>query len=424
MKKIYLSLIAIAILLFTACNNNDVPGNEGAVEVGTLTATISFEGKTLRTASSTAIPTVSWANVKQVQVFLYNKTTGSVAFSRTVKPTADGQKFTWDNVPVGEYRLALLANVKNSTDNMATSVDGTVTEFTDENVIGKAFNSSLKIDLKPADLPTKASPQDPPTHDWDVPTTGRIGYAAPSEVFTAYKDLTIAAGTVTSIPATDLVLRREIAMLRARFNTKVIPTQPVAGPPTFGNASDFIAIQRVPVGLGLFVGDFKGGILNTASDTKRVMVGATGMDTYKTAKPASGYGTGEIITGDFTMFNDIHVLPNVSLDEITEYTVKKDDNVPEDIKTRKYFIIFSAQVKKDYVYADGTIAPDDNSMVYWFGTIDGVFTKNVIREVNLTLKTAGYPEIPGGPDKFGGLEIVVGAPENWDSEIVDSNMEV
>lgn len=411
MKKIYFSLISIAILLFSACSN-DVYDNGEASGKGSLRAMISFEGKTVRGASSTAIPTVGWSNVKQVQLFLI-KPDGSVAFSRTVKPTDSEQTFTWDNVPVGNYRLALLANVKSSTDDIATSVGGTWTELSNENVIGKTFNSSIKIDLKPTTLPSNIGPSS--LHDWNLPTTQREGYLPPSEIFTAVTDITIAAGVVTNVPATDLVLRREIALMRTRFNIAELPVQSVM--PQFGNAGDFIVIQRVPAGFGLPVGAFQGGILDDPSDEKKVLVGATGTDAYKKADPATGYNPNLIIHGDFTMWNDIHVFPNAPL---------KDGKGKEDAADtdRKYFIIISASVDAGYVYADGTIAQTNAQPVYWFGTIDGVFTKNVIREVNMKLVTAGYPEIPGGPGDFGGLKIIVGAPENWDSMLVNANIDV
>lgn len=424
MKKIYFSLIAIGILLFAACNK-EVPGNKEVTETGTLTATISFEGKTSKEGStlralSTAIPTVSWANVKQVQLFLYG-TDGKVAFSRTVKPTAAGQKFTWSNVPVGSYKLALLANVKSSTDNMTTLVDAASAEFTDANVIGKTFNSTLKIDLKETALPATMGPA---THNWGLPTTGRKGYLAPSEVFTATKDITIAAGAVTTVPATDLVLKREIAMMRVRINKNSMPAQPAGAAAKFNTAADFITVQRLPVGLGLPVGTFTGGILDAASDDKRVLVGATGASTYKTTNPATGYNPNVIIDSDHTLWNDIHVLPNASNAERTTASLTNASNLPVSLNGRKYFIIISTLVNKNYKYADGTIAQTDNSPVYWYGTIDGVFSKNVIREVNMKLTTAGYPNIPEGPGKFGGLEITVGAPENWDSVIVSSDIEV
>lgn len=421
MKKIYFSLITIAILLFTACTN-DVPVNEETNETGTLKATISFEAKAgsdlkaTRAASSTAIPTVSWANVKQVQLFLYDDD-GIVKFSRTVKPTATVTTFNWENVPVGTYHLALLANVKSNTDAIATSVDGSMTELTDENVIGKALNSVIKIDLKAEALPSATGP-----HHWDLPvTTYRVGYAAPSEIFTAYKDdVMITAGGNTTV--TDLTLRREISLLRARFNIEEIPDQAAGiAKPTFGNASDFIVVQRLPVGFGLKAGSFAGGILDVASDDKRVLVGATGTTTYQTADPTVGYNPTTILGGDFTLWQDIYVLPNASSQEISAGSLSSTSDAPAG---RQYFIIIAASVNTGYEYQDGSTATTDGQPVYWFGTIKGLFTKNVIREVNMTLNTKGYPDIPGGPGEFGGLEITVGAPEDWNSTIVNTDIAI
>ncbi len=421
MKKIYFSLITIAILLFTACTN-DVPVNEKTNETGTLSATISFEAKTgsglkaTRAASSTAIPTVSWANVNQVQLFLYDDN-GIVKFSRTVKPTATVTTFNWENVPVGTYHLALLANVKSNTDAIATSVEGSMTELTDENVIGKALNSVIKIDLKTEDLPTTTGP-----HNWNLPiTTDRVGYAAPSEIFTAYEDeVKIEAGRNT--PLRDLILRREISLLRARFNIKEIPDQDAGiEKPTFGNPGDFIVVQRLPVGFGLKAGSFAGGILDDTSDDKRVLVGATGTTTYQTADPTVGYNPTTILDNDFTMWHDIYVLPNASAQEISAGSLENTSDAPAG---RQYFIIIAASVDEGYEYQDGTIATVENQPVYWFGTIKGLFTKNVIREVNMTLNTKGYPDIPGGPGEFGALEITVGAPEPWNSTIVNTDIAI
>ncbi|WP_148038855.1 hypothetical protein [Proteiniphilum sp. X52] len=412
MKKIYFSLITIGILLFAACTN-DVPGNQEVTEGGSLEAKISFDAKTLRAASSTAIPTVSWANVKQVQLFLYDKASGEVKFSHTVTPTSAQQKFSWTNVPAGTYRLALLANVKSNTDDIVTWVNGTKEEFTNYNVIGKVFNASfnttqgLQIDLKEKSLPT--SPTIP--HVWG---TSLRGYAAPSEIFTAYsEDVEIKVGETTVVP--ELQLKREISLLRARFNIKEIPVQP---DPTktvhFDNSeSNFIAIQRLPVGFGLKVGTFAGGVM-AASDVDRVLVGSVGADTYKNTDPATGYNPNKIIDSNFTLWHDIRVLPNASLSENL-------DKEADASSSRRYFIIIGAWVDAGYKFADGTVA-SENKAVYWAGTINGVFTKNVIREVNMTLKTPGYPIIPE-PEDEGGLEITIGLPENWDSVIVNTDIE-
>lgn len=423
MKKIYFSLITIGILLFAACTS-DVPGNEKVEETGTLTATISFEAKTAsevkstRAALSTAIPTVTWDNVKQVQLFLYDAETGVVAYSKTINPQSTNPNFvySWPDVPVGTYRLALLANVKSGTDVIDTWVNSVKEAFTDENVKSKSFNDMLKIDLRETGLPGDGT-----THNWKHDNLTKKGYLPPSEIFSVYSEgVEIKAGEKTVLTGDNkLTLIHEISLLRARINKEVIPAQsnPAIELPTFNNATDFIVVQTLPVGFGLKVDDFDGGILNQDSDKGRVLVGSSGTATYQDTDPTTGYKEGgTIIDDNFKLWQDIRVLPNAALSEAKGRT---DDAAVG----RKYFIIISGAVQKDYIYADGTVADRDDQPVYWYGEIAGVFTKNVIREVNMTLKTAGYPEIPPQPVQYGGLEIELGAPMDWDSTIERTDIE-
>ncbi|HBK30865.1 MAG TPA: hypothetical protein DDZ78_04480 [Porphyromonadaceae bacterium] len=417
----YFSLITVfSLLLFSACSN-DEPGNPEEKETGTLVARISFEGKEFKSAQtktratgSTAIPVVSWDNVKQVQLFLY-KSDGTVAFSRTVKPsdlkekTDEAGTYTWDNVPLGTYKLGLLANAKSSSDNVVTTISGTAEELADQNVVGKKLENIL-IDFKGGTLPT--IPDYLTEENW----TPRVGYVQPAEIFTAYheSDVVISEG-ITKVEG-NLTLKREVALLRTRFNIDEIPNGG-KDKVNFDSETGFIAVQRLPGNFGLTTGTFSGGV-STASDAKKVLVGATGIDTYIKENPTKGYNPSVIIDDKYTRWNDILVLPNAALSE----KKVKTDNAADD---RKYFIIIAAQVKKaGYVYEDGTIAEKDGQPVYWYGIVDGVFTKNVIREVNTTLATKGYPEFPDNPQAQGGLEIIIGAPENWDSEIVSTDMNI
>lgn len=429
MKRIYLCLMTISVLLFSACNNYEVPVN-GGEDSGSLQTTFTFESNqnasfpnqsafnpSLKAGNeSTAIPKVSWANVKQVQLFLYNTSTGRVAYSRIVHPTAALHTYTWNNVPAGTYRLALLANVQSGSDNIATSVDGGTTwsPFTEANVIARQLNSALKIDLKQSALPGG-------TPVWG---SARSGYTAPSEIFTAYSTgtFTISAGTETEVSG--LILKREIALMRTRVNPDSLEQKDKV---SFSNTNNFIAIQRLPVGFGLEVSTFAGGILDATSDVNRVMIGASGNDTYKTQDPSStNYEPTKIIVGSFKYWNDIHVLPNASASEKASEGIQNDSDAPNN---RKYFIIISAWVDAGYKFTNDPVTGAERvaqvpQPVYWYGTINGVFTKNVIREVNLTLRTAGDPTIPIDPPLEGTLKIDVGAPENWNSEIESTQMDL
>ena len=122
MKKVLFSL-AFAVMLFSSCGSDEnVPA---ASKTGELFTEVTFDGLTSKAATSTAIPVTTWSNVNKIQLFLYNATSGVVAFSDIIDPAASTTKiFKWTNVPQGTYELAIVANINSATDNVATSLDG------------------------------------------------------------------------------------------------------------------------------------------------------------------------------------------------------------------------------------------------------------------------------------------------------------
>ncbi|WP_418893009.1 hypothetical protein [Limibacterium fermenti] len=425
MKKIYFSLITIGVLLFSACSN-DEPGNGNEEkETGTLTATISFGNKdtksaqaTTRASGSTAIPVVSWGNVKQVQLFLYGDD-GIIAFSHILTPgeatnpeATDGRIFNIPNVPLGNYKMALLANTKSSTDNVRTSLDKGQTwdvEFTNANVRGKKIEDIL-VDVKTKDLPT--IPDKVPAEVWKT----RKGYDKPSEIFTAfYENVNITEGeTKVVIPE----LKREISLMRTRFDITNVPADEVANRAKvkFDTENSFIVVQRLPQHFSL-----ESGIVS-ALDSKKVFVGATGANTYRKGedrptgyKTPSGGDDYTFVDTKYSRWNEFHIFPNVEGRDGTN------------IIDKQYFIIIAAWVDlkegEIYTYADGKIATKSQP-VYWWALVKDEFTRNVIREVNLTLETAGYLEFPDEPTAQGSLQIEIGAPEEWNSTIVSTDMNI
>ena len=111
------------------------------------------------------------------------------------------------------------------------------------------------------------------------------------------------------------------------------------------------------------------------------------------------------------MWQEFCVLPN----EVTGGTITDIDAVSE----RKYFVVISGSVPKDYVYADGSIAPNDVNPVYWSADINKNFPANAIRELNITIKSQGLPKNPEEPKPIGGLDIEVSAPLNWENILVE-----
>lgn len=415
MKKVFISLVSAA-LLFTACGS-DEEVSKTTGKTGDLHVSIDFDGLTPKAASlSAAIPVTGWSNINKVQMFLYNASDGKVAFSAVINPssvTGTNKTFQWANVPVGTYQLALVANIKSDEDNIATFLDGGISPvmFDAYNVKDKNLNTQVFIDLK-----KKAAFPSPTNHTFP---TGAVAYAPSSELFTAYApaSVTIAEGVPTDLTATPLQLKREISLFRVRIDKTNKPASaPALNTVSFSHTSNFIAIYNMPKGIGLKVGSFAGGIYDTPSEASRIMIGAEGVGTFIASDPTSGYSPATILDTDFTLWNDIRVLPNASK---AEGKASSDDAAP----ARKYFIVISGWAPAGYEYADGTTASVAQP-VYWSGTVNGVFSPNVIREVNLTISSKGYTDIPGEPDKTGGLDIVVGAPELWNSVIEREDKEI
>jgi hypothetical protein len=408
MKKFFLSLMTLS-LLFTSCSNDDNVTSEGD-DVGAIKGVLKFEGvdNGVKAALSTAIPITSWANVKQAQLFLYDATTGNVAYSYTFNPNAARTEFTWTNIPTGTYDVAVVANMKSSTDNIRTSLDGgtNASEWTDFNVRNRKINTQIFSDLKPAaSFPAaynaKKGPGDKP-------------FVAPSEIFTAYgtSPVTIVQGQTVDLTPNPLALKREVALMRVRVDKTYSKLSAVK----FDDPSTSILIHNQPVGFGLKLGTFAGGI-KAASDKDRIIVGAQGANTFNTADPTTTtHNPTKIIDSKFTLWKEIIVFPNAA---------KADGKAPNALadNARKYFIMISALAPAGYTLDDGTVLAAATP-VFWWGVINEVFAPNNIREVNLTIKSSGAVTPPTDPTEEGGLTIKVNAPENWASVIQDSNIEI
>lgn len=415
MKKVFVSLCSVA-LLFANCSNNELETSfakgEGGLEVAVsfdegepflLKNALATRAAASPSVVSMSVPPTSWANVKQTHMFLYDAN-GKIAYSYVMKPNADLVEFQWNNIPEGTYTLALVANINASTDNVATSLDAGITPtiFNAYNTPGFVVNQQMYIDLKKSNLPVG--------HKW---SSAHVGYAEFSEIFTAYAiNVVIKEGETTNLTSKPLKLSREVSLMRTRFDITGIPVKENV---KFNTALSCIAIQRQPVGFGLKLKDFEGGIFKSpSSDANRIMIAATGENTFLKENPS--YGTIVGVDG-FTFWRDIKVLPNAAVAD------RKSADADAAVD-RKYYLIISGEVAKGYKYASGEVADKEKQPVYWYATVNGVFLKNNIRLVNITLKSAGYPEIPTEPLKEGGLTISISAPEAWNSVIESEDITV
>jgi len=434
MKKVFNSFYVLMLLFLSSCASNE---NVDTTTKGTgeLIAKINFsqaQGTRATTdEKSNAIPITSWDNVKDLQLFLYDSSNGKVAFSAIFLPSvgipsgSDTERtFTWTNVPKGTYKLALIANInENSTDyKIRTTLDGGVNweMLTAYNVIGKSLTTpNIYADLVTRNLPNG--------HTWNASGEGAVihqGYTPPSEIFTAYSssNVVIEEGKTTDLKKSEdknLSLKRAISLMRVRVDNSVKPAAPDLDKVTYNASISFIAVHRLPTGLKLD----DTSVLET-SDVKRILIGSEGETTFNIKDPdvkndhysiaEDSKTPGVIIQGNYKLWQDICVLPNTNG---TDQTADAD-------AARKYFIVIAASVPNGYVYADKTVAKNDKQAVYWSGTINGVFSPNVIREVNVNLASAGYPNNPTGPDNPGGLIITVGAPMPWSSTIVSEKIDL
>lgn len=58
------------------------------------------------------------------------------------------------------------------------------------------------------------------------------------------------------------------------------------------------------------------------------------------------------------------------------------------------------------------------------GYINQGFVANTIREVNVIFRDGGTMELPERPDNVGNLTVTVGQPQDWDSAITASKIEL
>ncbi|WP_291527916.1 FimB/Mfa2 family fimbrial subunit [Bacteroides sp. UBA939] len=421
-KKVILLWSLFAAMTFSACTeNNDAPINEEAKS--NLVVKFNFSETDTRATASTAIPTTSWSNIDQVQLFLYDAA-GVVKYSKIVKPNKSGDagnsvtggyQYTYADVPVGTYTLVAVANANRTTGTptvggfVNTYIDDAPTApvavWSDGNVRAKNITTDLFMKHQAGTFPDFLTSAVPGF------STSNKAYKEPAEIFmgtavkgtgaTSTKVVTITEGVSTD--AGTISLKREVSMMRVRLNV----SESAAGVDntTAGtNGIDWtkdasIMIYRLPAKVNIH--DAR----TIQASVETDILSISGTNVFKTAEPASGYGTGGVIlTDNFSMWRDIIVFPNA-----------EDAAKPGKAAIgSQYFIVVSGQGKVGHQLADGEVMTAA-APIYWSGIILDTFESNVIREVNLTLKTGGVADPPAEPIEYGGLDVVVGTPIAWDS---------
>lgn len=399
MKK---NILPILLLSLCACSNN----KEELVNVdkqSSFTINLALDKSiSTKAAQSTAIPETSWANIEQVQLFLYDAG-NTVKFSEIITPSAGSTSFTYNNVPVGNYTIVAVANAKSSTQQVSTSIDGgaSFVEWNKFNVRAKDVNR-MQIDFKDGSFPA-----------YSTGLNGKNACNEPAQIFMgSVSNVTVTESSVTVAPTIEL--KREVSLMRLRLNVKEgdgVSNDNVANGVDFTQNTS-VMIHRLPEFLKINSGN-AGGVHNV-SEVNDIM-SIHGNNLFNTANPTSGYNPTTILSGNFTMWKDIVVFPNNGGRINNANTTGAAD------ANKQYFIVISALGKAGHILADGTKLTADQT-IFWSGIVKEVFTPNVIREVNLTLRSGGSTTGPVDPTEEGGLTIQVSAPSAWDSNIVESNI--
>lgn len=407
MRKSIMLCAAIAAVLVSSCSQNDgnVP-EEGSEKTNFVIKLALEDANTVHTraAQSTAIPATSWNSIKQVQLFLYDAS-NTIRFSDMITPSGNNVTFTYTDVPVGTYTIVAVANAKSSVDAITTYIDGGTTpaEWTMWNVRQKQAQSMV-LKYKTSTFPEFCA----------ASMSGKSAFGEPSEIFmgSASNVVVNAEGTVI---APQITLKREVSLMRVRLNVKEADgadntTDGAQGVDYTQDAS--IMIHRLPESMNILAGN-TGGVGNVSSINHIQTV--SGSDVFHTADPSTGYAPATILGGNFTMWRDVVVFPNNggrANNSATTGTASAQ---------QQYFIVVSAKGKAGHVLANGqTLA--SATTIYWSGVVKENFVPNVIREVNLTLRSGGTTEAPINPTEYGGLTITVSAPAAWDSNIVASDI--
>lgn len=409
-KKLTQVLSLLIALTLYSCSNSlnegDINEPKGKVSFEVNFASSQFMSRATAT-KSTAIPETSWKNISSLQFLLYNEA-GVIKYAHTTSQlpngTVDGTKtFTYTDVPVGEYTLVVVANVGNA-DKIVTTINGKDELWNSFNVRQKNV-SDLLLNYKESTFPTFTGDK----------LKAKKAFVEPSEIFIgeAPSKVVVKSGEVAKVPA--IKIAREVSLMRLRLNVKdteagVVNENKEKGVDFSKNAS--VMIHRLPENFSVEAGKKKGGV-NKTSDVDKILV-MTGNEIFKTEDPKTGYKPNKILSGNFSMWNDIVVFPNND--------GREDDNSNMQAKNERiYFVVISGEGKVGHQLSDGT-SLDAPKTVYWSGLVKEKFLANQIREVNLTLKSGGTIEVPTTPREEGGLIIELGDPLPWNSEILQSDI--
>ncbi|WP_163177056.1 FimB/Mfa2 family fimbrial subunit [Bacteroides sp. 51] len=391
--------------MMTACSSdqNDDAANVSG-KTGTFELSIRFDDSSKGTrAPSTAIPSTSWSNIKQIQFFLYDNT-GKIAWSAIEVPGNGAEatrKYTYATVPAATYTLVAVANAQSDNDAVFTTTseglkNWSVANVYQQNVANLAIKHATGSWTPAVTAGSKA----------ETDLAGLTPHTQPSEVFMGYQTGVVIA---SNAPATaTLDLKREVSMMRVRLDQKSYPD--VVGNVDFSDAKAAVMLYNLPEQMSIREGD-TGGVKTSGGNPNTVVSISTNalsvVGAYSNVSNNNDY-----LSGNYGWWKDVIVYPNNDGRATNATTGAK--------ASKPYFIVICGIAKAGHHYVGGAAAAV-GAPVFWYGQINEVFTPNNIREVDVILQTGGLPEPPPVIIEYGGLEITVNTPKPWGQNILTSD---
>lgn len=378
-KKLSLGLALLSGVGLISCSNemDQLKGEHGT---GNLELAFSFEAPNLTRAVSTAKPTTSWADIKNVDIFFCDPTTDKVITVRQIDgskfaPGAIGtpQKIMFKDIKAQTYNIYAFANASDAAMIPTPAKAGTAPLWSTGAVEGKNINDVYMM-LKSAGQETVGSTQqnlyDKAVNLFEATP---VGTANPINIQSG-KDVAI-----------NLPLKRQVSLLRIRINPNGYTT-------SFTNNDCFVKVMDNPLQISAL-----GSRLNSHAE-KSVIKEIAG---FSVQNPTVGYNGGTIIDAENKEWIDI-TIPAASRKGST------------DGFKRPYIVLKGKKGAENRFYGFYLPLLPDNSWTY---------TKpNTIYDLSVKLTSDGSITEPEIPTPVGNVDLSVsvedwGAVEGYETEI-------
>ena len=367
-RFIFAIFMAVALFGFASCNKNNNNPNvlPDTTEKGDLKITYSLPttmaSGTRALVTSTMKPTTTWAgNIKSL-LMMFVDGAGIVKDSRILTPPTAANNSTQTAVLTSviagnNYTVYLLANYDQT---------GANTTWNAAAVNGSSI-SSLLMSLAATSAATWT--------DKDLTNEAVVtAYDESAEIFIATLTGVNVVQDVTTTHSTALVLKRAVSMFRVRIAP--IADQNLTVDNTmvnFDNAGASLRIRRAATAVT------PASVYTPATPVNTNMVYSKG---FKNADPTTGYApAGGVMldrASDQTHWKDVMIFPgghNLSHNSMFD-------------------IVVSGMAPAGYIPYGETTGIAAPKLVYWTGLVEKAVLANDIIEVNINLRSAGYPFVP------------------------------